>query len=60
MAELNRVLHTEISKPTPTGAWLATEAMQTSLCTGNGDTVENPGPAYQELSRLTGGLRFPI
>ncbi|MES1177985.1 MAG: hypothetical protein ABUL62_26925 [Myxococcales bacterium] len=47
-------------KPMPTDAWLPTEAMQTSLCTGNGDTVENAGPAYQELSRLTGGLRFPI
>ncbi len=47
-------------KPKPTDAWLPTEPMQTSLCTGNGDTVENPGPVYQELSRLTGGLRFPI
>ena len=47
-------------KPTPTDAWLPTEALQTSLCTGNGDTVENPGPVYQELSRLTGGLRFPL
>ncbi|MET0791478.1 MAG: hypothetical protein ABW061_08145, partial [Polyangiaceae bacterium] len=47
-------------KPTPTDAWLATEPLQTSLCTGNGDTVENSGPVYQELSRLTGGLRFPL
>ena len=29
-------------------------------CTGNADTVENPGPVYQELSRSTGGLRFPL
>ena len=47
-------------KPTATDAWLPTEALQTSLCTGNGDTVENPGTVYQELSKLTGGLRFPI
>jgi hypothetical protein len=47
-------------KATVTDAWLASEPIQTSLCTGNGDTVENPGPVYQELSRLTGGLRFPI
>ena len=47
-------------KPTPTDAWLPSEPIQTSLCTGNGDTVENAGPAYQELSILTGGLRFPL
>ena len=47
-------------KPTPTDAWLPSEPLQTSLCTGNGDTVENAGPAYQELSRLTSGLRFPL
>lgn len=47
-------------KPTPTDAWLPSEPLQTSLCTGNGDTVENAGPAYQELSILTSGLRFPL
>lgn len=47
-------------KAVPTAAWLATEAIQTSKCTGNNDTVVNPGLAYQELSRLTGGLRFPL
>jgi hypothetical protein len=34
--------------------------VQTSTCTGNDDTVENPGSVYQELSRSTGGLRFPL
>src|SRR5262249_3269612 len=38
-------------KPQPTEPWLPDEAVQSSLCTGNGDTVENPGPVYQELSR---------
>jgi hypothetical protein len=47
-------------KAQPTEPWLPTEAAQTSTCTGNADTVENPGPVYQELSRATGGLRFPI
>jgi len=39
-------------KPVATAAWLATEAIQNSPCTGNGDTVENPGVVYQELSRF--------
>lgn len=43
-----------------TDAWLPSEGIQSSECTGNGDTVENPGLVYQELSRMTGGLRFPI
>jgi hypothetical protein len=47
-------------KSTVTDPWLPEEAIQTSLCTGNDDTVENAGPVYQELSRLTGGLRFPL
>lgn len=40
--------------------WLPTEDMQESLCTGNANPVENAGPVYQELSRTTGGLRFPL
>ncbi|MDF3070029.1 MAG: hypothetical protein K0R38_5630 [Polyangiaceae bacterium] len=47
-------------KPNPTEPWLPDEPIQTSLCTGNNDIVENPGPVYQELSRATGGLRFPL
>lgn len=47
-------------KPVPTEPWLPDEPVQTSTCTGNQDTVENPGPVYQELSKATGGLRFPL
>ncbi len=47
-------------KPTPAEPWLPEEPMQTGLCTGNDDKVENAGPVYQELSRATGGLRFPL
>ena len=36
------------------------EPIQTATCSGGGDTVANAGVGYQELSRRTGGLRFPI
>ena len=36
------------------------EPIQTARCSGGGDTVANAGLGYQELSRRTGGLRFPI
>jgi hypothetical protein len=47
-------------KPVVTQPWTPDEPVQTSLCTGNSDPVENAGPVYQELSRTTGGLRFPL
>jgi hypothetical protein len=47
-------------KPQPSEAWLPDEPIQTSLCMGNDDPVENAGPVYQELSKATGGLRFPL
>lgn len=47
-------------KTQPTEPWLPDEAVQTTLCKGNQDTVENPGLVYQELSKTTGGLRFPL
>jgi hypothetical protein len=47
-------------KPLVTQPWTPDEPVQTSLCTGNADPVENAGPVYQELSRTTGGLRFPL
>jgi hypothetical protein len=47
-------------KPQATEPWLPDEPLQSSLCIGNGDTVENPGTVYQELSRATHGLRFPL
>lgn len=47
-------------KAQATEPWLPGEDVQTSLCTGNSDTVENHGPVYQELSKTTRGLRFPL
>jgi hypothetical protein len=46
-------------KPQATEPWLPSDPAQTSECGDNG-AVENPGAVYQELSRATGGLRFPI
>jgi hypothetical protein len=43
-------------KPNPTDAYLPTEPVQQATC---GD-VTTPGMLHQELSRLTGGLRFPV
>jgi hypothetical protein len=39
------------------GAWPASDPVQNSDC---GSGAENEGHTYQELSRLTGGLRFPV
>jgi hypothetical protein len=36
------------------------EPVELEECTGNQNDVFNPGEKYQELSRQTGGLRFPI
>src|SRR6478735_7964256 len=36
------------------------DAIEMGTCSGGGDTVANAGVSYQELSRRTGGLRFPI
>jgi hypothetical protein len=47
-------------KATPTSAYLPDEPVQTATCTGNDNRVVNAGESYQELSRLTGGLRFPL
>lgn len=47
------------AKPNPNEAWLPSEPIQEDLC-GNSDDVEEAGIPYQELSRLTGGLRFPL
>jgi len=40
-----------------TEPYVATDPVQTAECDGD---VFNAGTTYQELSRLTGGLRFPI
>ena len=60
---LNFVFHSIVGlaeKAPATSAYLPTEPVQREICTGNADDVTNPAPTYQELSRRTGGLRFPI
>jgi hypothetical protein len=47
-------------KPAPAEAYEPDEPVELRPCTGNLNTVFNAGPTYQELSRLSGGLRFPI
>lgn len=44
-------------KDPPTAAYLANEPLQEDTCTGD---VTSAGVTYQELSRMTGGLRFPL
>jgi hypothetical protein len=46
-------------KPVPSEAWLPGDGIVPALC-GAPDDVESAGVPYQELSRLTGGLRFPL
>jgi hypothetical protein len=45
-------------KDVPTEPYLAAEPVEDSRCSGN--SVFSSGSTYQDLSRLTGGLRFPI
>jgi hypothetical protein len=47
-------------KTPPTDAYLPSEPVEMGVCTGNSNGVDNAGATYQELSRLTGGLRFPL
>jgi len=59
----NFVFHSIVGlaeKDPPTAAYLPEEAVQAGQCTGNDGDVTNSGETYQELSRLTGGLRFPL
>mgnify|MGYP002382155757 CR=1 FL=1 len=61
-AARNYVFHTiaGLKENTPaTTPWPSTAPLQTTKCT-NGTGAVNTGSVYQELSRLTGGLRFPI
>lgn len=41
-------------------AYQPSEPVELRQCTGNLSSVFNAGSVYQELSRRTGGLRFPI
>lgn len=59
----NFVFHSIIGlqEKSPTSdAYAPDEPIQMATCSGGGDTVANAGVGYQELSRRTGGLRFPI
>lgn len=47
-------------KVDPTQAYLSSEPVREQTCTGNDNEVQNAGESYQELSRMTGGLRFPL
>ena len=47
-------------KAIPTEAYLPSEPVEMQTCTGNGADIVNAGPTYQELSIMTGGLRFPL
>jgi hypothetical protein len=49
-----------VEKDPPTAPYLPEEPLVTERCEGNANDVENAGTPYQELSRLTGGLRFPL
>ncbi|HKO93808.1 MAG TPA: hypothetical protein VJU61_21790 [Polyangiaceae bacterium] len=59
----NFVFHSIVGlaeKDPATAAYLPEEAVQAGKCTGNDGDVTNSGETYQELSRLTGGLRLPL
>jgi hypothetical protein len=62
-AKPNIVWHSIIGlkeKAVVTEAYQPDEPLQLARCTGNGNEVSAPGLVYQELSRRTGGLRFPL
>jgi hypothetical protein len=59
----NIVFHSIVGlkqKAVPTDPYLPTEPVEMAICDTNGADIVNAGPTYQELSRLTGGLRFPL
>jgi hypothetical protein len=50
-----------LKEKTPAAApYLASEPVQSEVCKGGGDSVTDAGLSYQDLSKRTGGLRFPI
>src|SRR5690606_10159154 len=48
------------AKTPATEPYAPADPVQTETCSRTGSTVTTAGETYQELSRLTGGLRFPI
>lgn len=62
-AKPNIVFHSIVGvkeKAVATDAYLPTEPLVTTVCTSNGADIVNAGQTYQELSRMTSGLRFPL
>jgi hypothetical protein len=62
-AKPNIVFHSIVGvkeKAVATDAYLPTEPIEAAVCTTNGADIVNAGQTYQELSRMTGGLRFPL
>jgi hypothetical protein len=47
-------------KAPSTDPYFPSDAVQSETCSRLGSAVTTAGETYQELSRLTGGLRFPI
>jgi hypothetical protein len=59
----NIVFHSIVGleeKSVATDPYLPSEPVTDEVCTSNGAEIVNAGQTYQELSRLTGGLRFPL
>ena len=50
-----------VAEREPAGtAYAPGEPLVTERCEKNGETAPSTGPTYQELSRQTGGLRYPL
>jgi hypothetical protein len=50
-----------VAEREPAGtAYAPSEPLVTERCEKNGETAPSTGPTYQELSRQTGGLRYPL
>jgi hypothetical protein len=50
-----------VAEREPAGtAYAPDEPLVTERCEKNGEVAPSAGPVYQELSRLTGGLRYPL
>jgi hypothetical protein len=62
-AKPNIVFHSIVGvkeKAVATDPYLPTEPIEAAICTTNGADIVNAGQTYQELSRMTSGLRFPL
>jgi hypothetical protein len=60
LSQLDFVWHSIVGlaeRAVATEPYLAADPVQSEECEGD---VVNAGPTYQELSRLTGGMRFPL